>query len=1037
MTAPGLRYKIDVRLDTQRHRLDGWATIHYRSGADSALPAIYLHAYPNAFSNPRTIYARDVERQTEDFSMRYWKPEDFGWMEIDSVTAGGVPAKVAMDETIARVDLPRPLAPGDSVSLRLHFVVQIPKQFDRLGHRGEEYSISQWYPKLVVYDENGWHPDPFHYAAEFYGDFGTFDVAITLPDRYWVGSTGVLKAADGGDNDIPLADAASARDSVTVTLGVTCADSLRERWPRLSLRFESDLRRPNSSEPLSVTIPWDQRPSIRVPRGAPVHYSYRWDDGEDHVRHEADPKGGSGPLRYFVAARDTALSDTLRSLAAAGETQPSVKTLRFHADRVHDFTWVASPNYVRSDTTWSGIAVRALVWRDDQAGWRDLKRFTVDALRHHTDRVGPYVWPQFTSAEGWCGGSAMEYPMLVEIEPEFASSATRLLDDTVAHESGHNWFYGMIANDERANPWLDEGFTQYMEDDYVDGKYPMGMARLSSRFPWIGKRTAWGQDELYYMTAAWARDEQPISLASEAHPGFQSYNVSAYSKPAAMLRTLQGAVGDSLFHAFLREYYRRNLYRHPRPEDVVRTAEDVTGRNFHAFFHSWIQTVERPSFGLGKIRKERVGDRYRASVTVRRKDAMVLPVTVEARFADGSRQETQVVAKERETQAVFESASPLEGAVLDPRHELIEMDRLDNSGGLLPPMRFHLGAGFPSAEAIGVAYGPTVWHGDAEGMRLGAWVDGRYLPSHAFPFGIRGFEGGLSYGTNDQSVAFRAGVWRRWGALGARSRVRTLVARDAGLFRALLSAENVATKPSNLHPYRSWNVSIEYRDRYDVAPVDPAYWSGGRTLNASVGLGLETIGPGHAERFDVGYRHGTSVSGGDDGSYDWVQATVSQNLARFPVGKMAWRIAAGRSFSDVPREQLFDAAERSRLDALPLFYANDRGPLRETDHFYVPGGGGARGYAGQAVLGQSLMAANVELEPGAVPLFTFADAARVDDAEREGPLTGRWIADGGFGARLGPVEVAFPLWLGSPDTGENPWDFRWTFSIRIVNPPSL
>jgi hypothetical protein len=83
------------------------------------------------------------------------------------------------------------------------------------------------------------------------------------------------------------------------------------------------------------------------------------------------------------------------------------------------------------------------------------------------------------------------------------------------------------------------------------------------------------------------------------------------------------------------------------------------------------------------------------------------------------------------------------------------------------------------------------------------------------------------------------------------------------------------------------------------------------------------------------------------------------------------------------------------------------------------------------------MAANVELEPGAVPLFTFADVARVDDAEREGPLTGQWIADGGFGARLGPVEVAFPLWLGSPDTGENPWDFRWTFSIRIVNPPSL
>ena len=452
--------------------------------------------------------------------MRYWKPEDFGWMEIDSVSADGAPAKVAMDETIARVDLPRPLAPGDSVSLRLHFVVQIPKQFDRLGHRGEEYSISQWYPKVAVYDLKGWHPDPFHYAAEFYGDFGTFDVAITLPDRYWVGSTGVLEDAEGGDNEIPLADAETSRDSVTVTLGVTCADSLRERWPRLSLRLESDLRPAGAREPFSVTIPWDQRPTIRVPRGAPVHYSYRWDDGEGQVRREADADGRSGPVRFFVANRDTALSDTLRSLAAEG-SEPSVKTLRYHADRVHDFAWVASPNYVRSDTTWSGIAVRALAWRNDQAGWRDLKRFTVDALRHHTDLVGPYVWPQFTSAEGWCGGSAMEYPMLIEIEPEFASSATHLLDDTVAHESGHNWFYGMIANDERADPWLDEGFAQYLEDHYVDAKYPKGMARLSSRFPSIGKTYGVGRGRaLLPDRRVGARRAADLDLAPRRSPDF-------------------------------------------------------------------------------------------------------------------------------------------------------------------------------------------------------------------------------------------------------------------------------------------------------------------------------------------------------------------------------------------------------------------------------------------------------------------------------------------------------------------------------------
>ena len=1053
MTPPGLRYRIDVHLDTERHRLDGWAAIAYRSGADSSLPAIHLHAYPNAFSSPKTIYARDVARQAEDYSMHFWRAEDRGWMTIDSVSADGEAARVTVDETLARVDLPHPLAPGDSVALRLHFTVQIPKQYDRLGWRGNAFSISQWYPKVTVYDEKGWHPDPFHSLAEFYGDFGTFDVAITLPDRFWVGGTGVLARAEGGDNEIPVSTVGPARDSVTVTLGVTMADSLAKRWPRMGLTAETDFVAPGRSEAIAITVPWDSRPSFRVARGVPVHYSYRWDDGGGNTRYEADGEGRAGPVRLLIAARDTLVQDTLRALAPAPDegdsTGLSEKTLHFHADRVHDFAWVACSDYVRSDTTWSGIAVRALVYREDQERWRELKTFTVDALRHHSTLVGPYVWPQFTSAEAWCGGSAMEYPMLVMTEPELYSKWAQVLDVTNAHETGHNWFYGMLANDERTDAWLDEGFTQYLEDRYVDTKYPLGLFRYAARFPWLGRASSSDSDEQDYLAAGWARDEQPIVTPSERHPGIQSYGVSAYSKPACMLRTLRGVVGDSLFDAFLHEYYRRYLFRHPRPADVVRTAEDVTRRDLDAFFQTWTETVDRPSFALGKIRKEREGSGYRTSVTVRRKDAMVLPVTVEARFEDGTRQEKQVLAREKDTEAIFESASPLRGAALDPRHELIEMDRLDNRPGLLPPMRFHFLTGFPSSEAIGVAFGPTIWHGDEEGMRLGGWIDGRYLPSQSFPFGIRGFEGGLSYGTQDGSVALRAGAWRRWGMLGARSRVRALAVRDAGLFRAGLSAENVATATSQLHPYRSWSASVEYRDRYDAAPVDPAYWSEGRTMNAALALGLETIGPRRLERFQLAYRHGASAfrEDGDpspDANYDWIQASARQDLDPLPGGfRVLWRVAAGSVFGRVPREQLFDVAERSRLDALPLFYANDRGPLRETDHFHVPGGGGLRGYAGRAIVGQSLLAATVELQSAAHPVYLFGDAGRVEAAgwgeDLEAglhPLVGRSLADAGVGLRLGAVEFAFPIWVGGPDPGENPWDFRWIFSIGEINLPS-
>jgi hypothetical protein len=160
--------------------------------------------------------------------------------------------------------------------------------------------------------------------------------------------------------------------------------------------------------------------------------------------------------------------------------------------------------------------------------------------------------------------------------------------------------------------------------------------------------------------------------------------------------------------------------------------------------------------------------------------------------------------------------------------------------------------------------------------------------------------------------------------------------------------------------------------------------------------------------------------------------------------RVSWRAAAGSAFRRVPREHLFDVAETSRLDALPLFYANDRGPFRETDHFHVPGGGGLRGYAGRAIVGQSVVGMSLEIANEDHPVFAFGDVGNVEAAGWAGgsepalhPLVGRWLADAGLGVRLGPVTVAFPVWLGNPEPGESPWDFRWTFSVGVFNPPRL
>ena len=96
--------------------------------------------------------------------------------------------------------------PGDTIIITTPFHVKIPKGVtSRLGHIGESYQVSQWYPKPAVYDKSGWHQMSYLDQGEFYSEFGSFDVYITLPDNYTVGATGDLQNEDEKERLVKLA----------------------------------------------------------------------------------------------------------------------------------------------------------------------------------------------------------------------------------------------------------------------------------------------------------------------------------------------------------------------------------------------------------------------------------------------------------------------------------------------------------------------------------------------------------------------------------------------------------------------------------------------------------------------------------------------------------------------------------------------------------------------------------------------------------------------------------------------------------------
>jgi len=188
-----VNYFIEVRLDDKNHELFGSEKIEYHNNSSDALTEIYMHLWPNAYKNGSTALARQ-KLENGNSLLYYASPQNRGYIDGLDFKVNGKKVDWEFDSIhidICKLVLNEPLTPGNKILIATPFHVKIPKGiFSRLGHMGESYQITQWYPKPAVYDQDGWHPMPYLDQGEFYSEFGSFDVSITLPENYVVGATG-------------------------------------------------------------------------------------------------------------------------------------------------------------------------------------------------------------------------------------------------------------------------------------------------------------------------------------------------------------------------------------------------------------------------------------------------------------------------------------------------------------------------------------------------------------------------------------------------------------------------------------------------------------------------------------------------------------------------------------------------------------------------------------------------------------------------------------------------------------------------------
>jgi hypothetical protein len=241
-------YRIDATLDTDRHEVRAQEAITYTNNSPDTLTSIWMHLEQNicaaesitsTLNQPPLVFGASAF----DFSCKGFK----GGVTLQNLSSSGRALKRVIDGTIMRVDLPAPLAPGQSVTIDVAWSFPVPEYgAARMGRDGSLYEIAQWYPRVAVYDDvRGWNHEPYIGAGEFYLEYGRFDVSITLPARFVLVATGRLQNPEAVLTAQQRERLARALRSVEPVAVITAAEAGRpvsrpQQTGSLTWRFAAD-----------------------------------------------------------------------------------------------------------------------------------------------------------------------------------------------------------------------------------------------------------------------------------------------------------------------------------------------------------------------------------------------------------------------------------------------------------------------------------------------------------------------------------------------------------------------------------------------------------------------------------------------------------------------------------------------------------------------------------------------------------------------------------------------------------------------------
>lgn len=419
-----------------------------------------------------------------------------------------------------------------------------------------------------------------------------------------------------------------------------------------------------------------------------------------------------------------------------------VKCWVFHAENVHDFAFTADPTYRRGEVRLGNVRCISLAREPHAARWQDAANFAAKVINVYNTDIGEYLYPKMVVADADDG---MEFPMLT-LDGEGAPDYYSLF----AHEIGHNWFYGMVGTNETYRAFMDEGFTQFLQNLCMEKLEYNEEPRLA-KFKMFVDNTPARQLTAYlpYLKdAKYGYDGTLNTHSDQFGAGSYSQNYrQVYTKTATMLYNLKYVLGEKTFLNAMKYYFNKWKIKHPYPEDFRQSMIEFTKQDLNWFFDQWLETDKQIDYSVRNVRAYK-GDSTK--IVLERKGAMQMPLDLwvitktdtlkyyipNSEYAKPNEIDVKNLPKWTgwgnlaPYYNLYIPAKNVKKVIIDPSHELADINLWNNSNK--KPIKFNFRL-FPKFNIFGdwehynVTIRPNIWWNGYSGFQFGADMRGNYL----------------------------------------------------------------------------------------------------------------------------------------------------------------------------------------------------------------------------------------------------------------------------------------------------------------------